>query len=45
MAMNHSVSRNRRCLTPVGLLGCLAQALGASACAWDPNRLSVQRQA
>lgn len=44
MAMSHSVSRNRRCLTPVGLLGCFAQALGASECAWDKNRQSVQRQ-
>lgn len=45
MAPNPSVSRNRRCLVPVGLLGFLAPALGASGYAWDRNCLSVQRQA
>ena len=29
LAMNHSVSTNRRCFTPVGLLACFSQALGA----------------
>lgn len=45
MAMHHPVSRNRRCFTPVGFLGCLAQALGASECARDKNHLSTQRLA
>lgn len=37
------VSTNRRCFTPVGLLACFSQALGALGYTQDRSCLSIQR--